>query len=115
MTCALAHLGGCSGRLDRHHVVEQQWLKKRFPGGAVWDRARDRLVPLFREHHVPAGAVVPTSDLLDDPRNHVPLCRFHHEQVTNHRVLLEPSEAVWRFAHMVGLSSRLLKQAERAA
>jgi hypothetical protein len=55
--CALAYDGGCWGRLQAHHFVPQQRIKR---------------------------AGLSEKDLacaLTDPRNGVPLCHFHHGQV----------------------------------
>ncbi len=55
--CALAYDGGCWGGVQAHHHVPQQRIKR---------------------------AGLPAKDLecaLNDPRNGVPLCHFHHGQV----------------------------------
>lgn len=57
--CALAYVGGCYGKLDPHHYIPQQRLKR-----CGFD---DKTL----------------AAVLTDPRNGVPLCRYHHERVEN--------------------------------
>lgn len=77
--CAVTDDGPCDGQLEAHHVVSQQWLKKR------WDGAMLALV-------------------LWDPANGMALCERHHRRHTNavRRVPLAAlTPAHCEFIHMV--------------
>jgi hypothetical protein len=77
--CAVVDDGPCDGQLESHHVVPQQWLRKR------WDGAMLALV-------------------LWDPQNGMALCERHHRRHTNavRRVPLAAlTPAHCEFIHMV--------------
>lgn len=86
--CVLkGHAYPCDGALDPHHVIPKQRLKQ-----------RHGLSPAQRR------------ELAWDARNGVPVCRRHHELLTN-RVMRLPHEVVpgevFAFAHDYGLDHLL--------
>jgi len=58
--CAVVDDGPCEGELQSHHVVSQQWLRKRFA------------------EFGPVGLAL----MLWEPANGMPLCRRHHDRHT---------------------------------
>lgn len=80
----------CEGRLDPHHVIPRQRIRARFGRGRG-------LIPLSRGNQVAA---------IRDERNIVPLCRHHHELVTNRRLYLTEADlphGIHDFAKEYGL------------
>src|SRR6266498_2440841 len=114
VTCALYSPDdryGCSARLEWHHAIKQQRLKREFKYGARW---RDEGMA---SHWAPARRYDPVTrsgpfqrtldDILGDTRNRVWLCSHHHELVTNNRVEAPLPESVWEFAREFGLDAQL--------
>ncbi len=102
--CALADKD-CRGRLEWHHAVKQQRLRREFKYGAYRSSPDFAWSPLTR-HGPPNGgwdywpdyALRTLDDILGDPRNRVWLCSHHHELTTNGRVQPELPDSVWEFA-----------------
>jgi hypothetical protein len=99
----------CRGRLEWHHAVKQQRLKREFKHGAFrYDISKPWL---------PAKRFAPAStsdqwnrtldDILGDTRNRVWLCSHHHELVTNGRLEPPLPDEVWEFADEFGLTAQL--------
>lgn len=81
--CGLQHRGGCSGRLQCDHILEQAWIKEE------WKRANGRANPGYRQTEaMRALRGADLEELLSDGRNGWFLCMAHHELKT--RVLLRP-------------------------
>lgn len=103
--------GECDGRLEWHHAIKQQRIKREFKYGALHngDLATPEWVPASR--HDPVSATdaygLTLDHILGDPRNRVWLCSHHHELVTNGRLDVELPESVWVFARKFGLAAQL--------
>jgi hypothetical protein len=104
--------GECRGRLEWHHAIKQQRLKRKFAWGAFWLPTELRWVPGSRTW--PASEckrigyeVRELADILGDERNRVWLCSHHHELVTNSRLEPPLPESVWVFAREFGLTGML--------
>lgn len=68
----------CDGRMDAHHLLAKQWLKREFPNGAwalypVGDGAWVEPDEEGGDWHWPLGAI------LSDPRLGILACRRHHD------------------------------------
>lgn len=89
MRCAF-NTSNCTRGLELHHVIRQQVIRREVGSGEV-ERA------------------------LGDPRNLVPVCRWHHERLTNRVVLLDPTMApdVYAFARDYGLTEKLKRELTR--
>lgn len=109
MICALSDKD-CRGRIEMHHIVSKNRLKQEFRFGASkvdgvyrgvdrWEQHPDRLLP----------------QILRDKRNLLPICAFHHEATTNHRVYPPIPKAAWAFARAYGMEAHLERYEERAA
>ena len=89
--CIRAHTNGCSGHLDPHHIIRKGSLKvhtSTLPDAERWP-------------------------IVHDPRNGVPLCHRHHEQVTNRvwpQSLSEVPDRAKDFAEEQGLTWLLEKE-----
>lgn len=79
MKCALAHLGGCDGRIQSDHIIRRQTLRA--------EKGKQEVIARRRRMVSPGGYDISdlkllTADLamlIDDPRNQWPLCeRGHH-------------------------------------
>lgn len=107
--CALADKG-CAGRLEWHHAIKQQRLKREFKYGA-WRHFSGRQAWFAASRYDPVTRRTIESrtldDIVGDPRNRVWLCSHHHELVTNGRLKLELPESVWEFAREFGLVGML--------
>lgn len=114
----------CHGRLEFHHAVRQQRIKREFPHGA-W-RARSGAFkrqqawhPIPRSTLLSDIAIDPEfaalSDILGDTRNRIWLCQAHHERLHNKRFELELPESVLEFAAEFGFTAALENDARRAA
>ncbi len=92
--CALYGHGECGGPIDAHHMVRKQII-----------RQRKNLFDDYTRYMVATW----------DPRNGLPLCRLHHEAITN-RITKLPvwaiPEAAWEFAHQYGLTDNLRLEIE---
>ena len=111
MICALRHRHAdlCEGRVEWHHVVKQQRLRREFRYGARYDVERAVYVPATRYSavvHSTTGRRTLDS-ILGDRRNLLWLCHHHHELVTAGRITLEVPDSVWRFASEYGLTGML--------
>jgi hypothetical protein len=115
-SCALANPleahYGCSGRLEWHHAIKQQRLKREFKHGAViWldPGSSQRWVPAFRTNAVREDTAFRRTldSILGDTRNRVWLCSHHHELVTNGRLEPPLPDEVWEFADEFGLTAQL--------
>lgn len=105
--CALAGEGHCLGRLEWHHAVTKDRLKRAFPHGAIIDyheRPR-RYIPASRMWSPDPDVTLDA--ILGDTRNRVWLCGAHHEKVTNARLAVDLPESVWEFAREYGLDAPL--------
>lgn len=110
MICQFAD-GDCAGRLEWHHAIKQQRLRREFRYGA-WRVDGDRWwVPASRG----ADPDLFLDQILGDPRNRVFLCTHHHELVTNGRLTVELPDSVWEFAREFGLTGMLENDLRRAA
>jgi hypothetical protein len=101
----------CAGRLEWHHAVKQQRLRREFPVGA-WrlthgDVTWKRIEPRWPVPPIVPNEVVSLDDILGDPRNRVWLCSHHHELVTNGRLDVALPRSVWEFAREFGLDAQL--------
>ena len=83
--CALAHLGGCEGEIEAHHLIPKQRIK-----------------------HLPRAMFDPKQKraMIRDDRNGIPLCHKHHHQVTVRFIYLPP-EAVPPETHEFAIEHRL--------
>jgi hypothetical protein len=117
-TCAMFS-PECHGRLEWHHAIKQQRLKRTFPHGARWAQQglASRWVPADRYGPVSRYGIGARTldDILGDTRNRVFLCTRHHELVTNGRLKVELPPSVWRFAEEFGLTAQLENDIRRAA
>lgn len=119
MTCQFAS-GACRGRIEWHHCVAKNRLKRMFPIGATpsfyrADAPNQRWRPLNRFEGPPTQADLPLKDILGDTRNRVFLCSHHHELVTNGRLKVELPDSVWAFAAEFGLTGMLENDLRKAA
>ncbi len=103
--CVLAD-GECYGRLEWHHVVKQQRLRREFPHGAALRPAEVGARCWVRPNYGEAPSLT-LADILGDTRNRVWLCKHHHKLVTNHRVDVPLPDSVWEFAREFGLDAAL--------
>ena len=115
--CVLAN-SECRGRLEWHHAVKQQRLKREFKYGAVWKIRDAKWIPC--SHYDPVvysqeGFARSLYDILGDPRNRIWLCSAHHEKLTNARVQVPIPESVWEFCDEFGLRAMLENDLARAA
>ena len=76
-------------RLDAHHVISQQTIKREVDPELVLQA-------------------------LVDPRNGVPLARWHHDQVEHCMTRIELPDDVWRFAEDYGLTWALERRRDAA-
>lgn len=104
-----------AGILDAHHVLAKSVLKREFPHGAYIyeDGSVDRVLAAHRRvispnaEEVNGVRVVALDRIVWDPRNGVPVARWHHDQVEQRRrvipraVVPVPVEA---FAAELGLT-----------
>ena len=115
MTCFFqGGFGECSGRLDPHHLIAKNRLKREFRWGALRLRGtEDHFNPADRYVTVEAFDTYdyrPLIDILTDRRNLVPCCRHHHSNL--HAAAFSfpfedlPEEAI-AFAEQYGLLSAL--------
>jgi hypothetical protein len=100
--------GSCGGRLEWHHAIKQQRLRREFRYGGVWAQGRfwpgSRYAPVTESRY---GLLVTLDDILGDERNRVFLCSHHHELVTNGRLEPPLPDEVWVFAREFGLTGML--------
>ena len=100
----------CSGKVEWHHVVTKNLIKRRFKWGA-WRRfGSDEPWTPGRRGVFPSGHIEYRSldDILVDPRNRVWLCsEGAHEPVTNARLRLRVPASVWMFAADFGFTAAL--------
>lgn len=101
------------GQYEQHHLLTQQVLRREFPRGAFWEYGTGRWHPISRQDTWPVidGSERRTlAQLLADPRNLVPVGRWHHAQIENRRVNPTwddlPLQAV-EFADELGLAHLL--------
>lgn len=91
------------GRMDFHHVVPQQRIKREYPRGG-WV-SNGVLLPVLKD--APASPLDVTLEvLLADERNLIPLGRWHHAALEAKRVRIMREalpDAVEEFARFVGL------------
>lgn len=78
-----------AGRLDFHHVISQQTIKREVDPELV-------------------------TQALCDPRNGVPLARWHHDQVEAFMTRIEIPAEAWAFAADYGLQWALERKADAA-
>lgn len=123
LSCVFATEGGCSGRLQWHHVLPRKILKGRFSHGVMLVAGlragalkcgRDPVTgSVFVEFpdELPAGVPLvlthrSLSKLIADERNKVEVCWHHHQQVEGPHLKL-PAElvpaSVWEFTRELGL------------
>lgn len=92
-----------AGRMDLHHVVPQQRIKREYPRGG-WV-SNDVLLPVLKG--APSSPLdVTVEALLADERNLIPLARWHHFMFENKRVRIIREalpDAVEEFARFTGL------------
>lgn len=98
-------------RLQAHHVIQAQVLRREYPLGARWDQNRLRWVPIRRGEDPESFASSLTFEQVRwHPWNGLPLCSKHHELHSNHaeKVPLDklPAAAL-KFAICFGLQHRL--------
>jgi hypothetical protein len=116
--CVLGADGGCEGRLEWHHAIKQQRLKRQFPFGAlacysaITDATGQRWMCADRYEE---GCDLSLDDILGDTRNRIWLCSHHHELVTNGRVEAPLPDSVWIFAKEFGLEGMLDNDIARRA
>lgn len=79
--------------MDRHHIIRQQRVRQ-FVTTQTGDRELADLA-------------------VSDPRNIVNCCRFHHDLITNARIIQPIPPATWEFARDWGLSWALERDTER--
>jgi hypothetical protein len=115
--CVLAD-GECAGRLEWHHAIKQQRLKRKFPLGAYFGKGLGwqpvTRFGLLQDWYV-GYPIKPLDEILGDTRNRVWLCSHHHEKVTNGRLKVELPESVWEFAAEFGLTAQLENDLARQA
>lgn len=120
--CVFGSLGDCAGRLQWHHVVPQQRLKRRFPHGAYRAKLAGEFtqwLPIPRTGLPRDIAPVEMEQtslrlILRDQRNRANVCAFHHGQVEARRIYVDPSDPVREFAREYGLEAELDQDAVRA-
>lgn len=100
-SCAL-HGPDCDGRLQNHHVVSRQRLRR------AWKAAKAE----ERRTGVRAWSITAA---INDERNLTALCVHHHMQVEAKRVRVPVSEGAWAFAAEYGLDAMLAEDLRRAA
>jgi hypothetical protein len=100
--------GSCGGRLEWHHVIKQQRLKREFRFGA-WRIPSDETWRPYdrRDNQVPFKLRKTLDQILGDERNRVWLCSAHHERVTNGRLEAPLPDSVYEFAAEFGLTAQL--------
>lgn len=116
MTCQFAN-EDCAGRLEWHHVVKQQRLKREFRYGAWRHPGEATYRPIGRHgvRSIHETEHLSLTQILGDPRNRVWVCSFHHERISNGRVKVELPDSVWEFARAFGLEGMLENDLRRAA
>lgn len=101
-------MGECSGRLDKHHVIKAQRIRRRFPFGAVV--MEDGTVVPATRLTVRSDALTSLTSILRDRRNLKDACRFHHDNWHWSRFSFPyedlPPEVI-EFAEQYGLVSEL--------
>lgn len=103
----------CEGRLEWHHCLTKNRLKRMFPYGGSREPGDRQWYPISRLG--PGTQTIPLTEILGDARNRVWLCSHHHELVTNGRLKVELPESVWEFAREFGLAAQLENDIARAA
>lgn len=78
-----------TGRVDWHHIITQQTIKREVDPELV-------------------------TQALCDPRNGVPLARWHHGMVDSYMTSIELPDDVWRFAADYGLTWALERRRDAA-
>lgn len=103
MNACVFHGEDCRGRLQWHHVVPRQRIK----------RTHREVVARYRRSggEKPWGLV----RAIADERNRVWLCVFHHGQVEAKRLYVDPPESVREFAREYGLEWSLEADQRKAA
>lgn len=107
----------CHGRLEWHHAVSRNRLKRQFPRGAWrYGNGAEPFSPVPRglrvEGHIQLRLL---DEILGDTRNRIWICSFHHERLTNGRLKVELPESVHEFAADFGFTAALENDARRAA
>jgi hypothetical protein len=100
-----------TGRPDEHHVIPQATIKGQY---SYWNG----LTPSRRKNKRLVAALPPLDEALEDFRNIVPICRYHHGEVTNARLYVPASawpDGIRDFAEETGLTWWLEKWSEPAA
>ena len=104
VTGCVFHGDDCWGRLTVHHIVSQQRIKRAHK--TQQDALRhDDWVPLL----------FGLTDALNDERNLVVLCWFHHGQVEAKRLYVTVPDSAREFAAEYGLLAELESDERRAA
>jgi hypothetical protein len=98
----------CGYGLEAHHVIPKATIRGQY---SYWNG----LMPSRRKSKGLPEVLPDLEYALADRRNLIPLCRHHHELVTNARLYV-PSfswpEGIWDFAEETGLTWYLDKWAE---
>lgn len=82
--------------MDAHHLLPKQRLKREFPWGAYVyeDGTVDRVLAEHRRvippnaEEVNGVRVISLERILWDPRNGVPLSRWHHDEIEQRRLVV---------------------------
>ena len=100
LCCFWGH-GRCVGRVQKHHVIPRQELRKRHAGATHSQQLR-----------LDPPELKPLRTWIADERNIVGLCFHHHQQLTNARIYLRRSmlpSGIDDFASETGLDWFLVK------
>ena len=105
------------GMWDAHHVLPKRLLKDRFPLGAAltWEETPEGLGiwrPIVRDVEPDTPATLTLDDLLMDPRNGVPVRRYHHDAIEN-RVIFPSVRALPKAARDFARELDLWHELER--
>lgn len=117
-SCAAAHLGGCKGHLERHHVFKRQRLRSQFPYG-VWFHAgtgRWNAASYYEPVRRSSDVARTMTAIVEDERNIMLLCsEGHHEPVTKGQLHLSVPDSVWEFCRELGIEGQLENDLARQA
>lgn len=97
------HGPDCRGRLQWHHVVPRQRIRRAWKSEQAAHRRGENPYPW------------PLYRALNDDRNRVWLCVFHHGQVEMRKLYVDPPESAREFAREYGLEWSLEADARRGS
>jgi hypothetical protein len=100
--CALSHLGDCDGRVQEHHIVKRQSIRR------VW---RSLMAAKRRGGPKPWSV----TKAIADPRNKVNVCWHHHKPVEEGRLAVPLPAGFYGFVNEYGLQGQLPRQLREVA